>query len=221
MVNPNNRSRKNSAPTTTILVSFSLACQTCMKKSATKVAFTVAMPSATGALYRPRSNVAANTVRPVPSSNAKNTAKYIFKGDEDECADMQASRVPVDQIEQRKKIDPDNVDEVPVQTANLDGSVVFRCEASLPRHGQEPGKDAETDDHVQRVQSRHDEVKREKYLRVAGICVLASMPGNRLVLETKRCARYVMLNKLVAVLDALNAEERETQKHGDDEAADQ
>src|ERR1700731_2471281 len=123
MVNPNNRSKKNSAPTTTILVSFSLACQTCMKKRATKVAFTVAMPSATGALNRPRSSVAANTVRPVPSSNAKNTAKYIFKGDDGECADMQASRVPVDQIEQREKIDPDNIDEVPEETTNLDRRV--------------------------------------------------------------------------------------------------
>src|ERR1700739_2103936 len=209
MVNPNNRRRKNSAPTTTILVSFSLACQTCIKKSATKVAFTVAMPSATGALNRPRSSVAANTVSPVPSSNAKNTAKYIFKGDADECADMKSSRMPVNQIEQREKIDPDNIDEVPVETANLDGSVVFRCEASLPRHGQEPREDSETDDHVQRVQTRHYEIKGKKYLRVAGVCILAGMPGNRLVLETKRCSRDVMLNKLLAVLDALDSEEGE------------
>src|SRR5712671_6907841 len=123
MVSRSKRSRKNSAPITTSLVSFSLACHTCMKKRATRVALTVAMPSATGALKRPRSRVAANTVRPVPTSSAKKTAKYIFRGDDDECADdewdMEASRVPVNQVEQRKQIDPDNVDEVPVQAADF------------------------------------------------------------------------------------------------------
>src|ERR1700719_333944 len=119
MVSPSKSSRKNSAPITTSLVSFSLACQTCMKKRATKVALTVAMPSATAALKGPRSRVAANTVRAVPTSSAKNTAKYIFNGEDDECADMEASRVPVDQVEQRKQVNPDNVDKVPVQPADF------------------------------------------------------------------------------------------------------
>src|SRR5216684_3300604 len=98
MVSPSNRNRKNKAAITTSLVSFSLACQTCMKKRATRVALMVAMVSATGALKGPKSRVAAKTVRPVPASSAKNTAKYVFRGDDDECPDMHASRVPVDQV---------------------------------------------------------------------------------------------------------------------------
>src|SRR6266851_5654792 len=221
MVSPSKRSKKNNAPITTSLVSFSLACQTCMKKRATRVALTVAMPSATAALNLPKSRVAANTVRPVPASSAKNTAKYIFRGDDDECADMQASRMPVDQVEQGKQVDPDNVNEVPVQAANCDGSVVFGSEAALPGHGKEPEKNSETDDHVECVQARHDEIEREENFRMAGISVLPGMTGDGLVLETERCAGDVMLHEFFAILDALDAEEGEAKQHGDDEAADQ
>src|SRR5712691_1889544 len=221
MVSPSKRSKKNNAPITTSLVSFSLACQTCMKKRATRVALTVAMPSATPALKRPKSRVAANTVRPVPASSAKNTAKYIFRGDDDECADMQASRVPVDQVEQGKQIDPDNVDEVPVQAANFDRCVVFGSEAAFPCHGQEPEKNSEPDDHVQCMQARHDEIEREENFRMAGISVLAGMPGDWLVLETKGCTGDVMLHEFFPVLDAFDAEEDEAKQHGGDEAADQ
>src|SRR5258708_36874558 len=108
MVSPSKRSKKNNAPITTSLVIFSLACQTCMKKRATRVALIVAMPSATAALNRPKSRVAANTVRPVPTSSAKNTAKYIFRAAHAERTDMQASRGPVDQEGQRKEVNTDN-----------------------------------------------------------------------------------------------------------------
>src|SRR5258707_8719945 len=169
MVSPSRMSRKNKAPTTTSLMSFSPASQTCMKKRTTRVAFTVAMPSATGALKGPKSRVAANTVRPVPSSSAKNTAKYTFRGDDDECADIQASRVPVDQIKQWKKINPNDVDEVPIEAADLDRSVVLGSEAALQRHGEQPEKNAQADDHVQRVQAGHHEIERKKDLRVARV----------------------------------------------------
>src|SRR3984885_10504985 len=148
MVRPSSNMRKKIAAITTSLVSFSLACQTCMKKRATRVALTVAMPRATGALNGPKSSVAANTVRPVPTSRAKKTAKYIFKGDDaecaddecvdDVCADMETSRVPVNQVEQRKQVNPDNVDEVPVQATDFHRRVVFRSEAAFPGHHEQP-----------------------------------------------------------------------------------
>src|SRR6267154_2954774 len=221
MVSPSNRSRKNSAPITTSLVSFSLACQTCMKKRATRVALMVAMPSATAALKRPKSRVAANTVRPVPTSSAKNTAKYIFRGDDDECAVIQASRVPVDQVEQGKQVDPDNVDEVPVQAANFDGSVVLGRKAAFPGHSQEPEENSETDDHVESVQARHHEIEREENLRMARISVLPGVPGDGLVLKAEGCTGDMVLHKFVAILNALDAEEGEAEQHGDDKTADQ
>jgi hypothetical protein len=41
----------------------------------------VAMISATAALKRPRSSVAAQYVSPVPTSSAIQTAKYVVSGD--------------------------------------------------------------------------------------------------------------------------------------------
>src|SRR5258706_8271712 len=132
---------------------------------------------------------------------------------------MRASRMPVDQVKQWKKIDPDDVDEVPVEASDFDGSVVLRSEASLPCREEEPEKNAEADNHVQRVQTRHDKVEREKNLSVGRIRVLARMAGNFFLIKTKRSAGNVMLHKLVFVLDSLNAEEGETEEHGYGKAA--
>src|ERR1700722_2512781 len=220
MVRPSSNMRKKIAAITTSLVSFSLACQTCMKKRATRVALTVAMPRATGALNGPKSSVAAKTVRPVPRSRAKKTAKYIFKGDDVECSVMQASRVPVDQVEQGEQINPDNVDEVPVQATNFDGSVPLGREAAFPRHDQKPGENSQADDHVQRMQSRHDEVKRKEHLRMAGVGVFTGMPGDGLVLKTERGAGHVMFDEFVTVFNTFNAEKDHAEKHGENEADD-
>ena len=62
---------------------------------------------------------------------------------------------------------------------------------------------AEADDHVQRVQPGHHEVEREEDLRVPEV----------LLLELERRARHVMLDELVVVLDALDAEERRAEDH--------
>jgi hypothetical protein len=48
---------------------------------------------------------------------------------------MQASRVPVNQIEQREQVNPDDIDEVPVEAADLDWSMPFWREPALPGHG--------------------------------------------------------------------------------------
>ena len=62
---------------------------------------------------------------------------------------------------------------------------------------------AEADDHVQRVQAGHHEVQREEDLRVAEV----------LRLELERRAGHVMLDELVVVLDALDAEKRRAEDH--------
>src|SRR3984957_14854932 len=87
MESPSRSSRKNRAEMTTSLISFSPACQTCIKNRTTRVALMVAMVSATAALKGPRSRRAANTVSPVPTSRAIQTAKYMGSGEEEEWAD--------------------------------------------------------------------------------------------------------------------------------------
>src|SRR5580700_3178202 len=134
---------------------------------------------------------------------------------------MHASRVPVDQVKQREQVNPDDVDEVPVKSADLDWSVPLRGEASLPRHDQKPEKDAQADDHVQRVQAGHHKVKREEQLRVMRIGVLAGMSGDRHVIETERSAGDVMLLKFFYVFNAFDAKEHDAEQHGDDETNNQ
>src|SRR5258708_3844621 len=133
---------------------------------------------------------------------------------------MQASRVPVDEIEQRKQVKPNDVEEVPVEAADFDGSVVFGSEASFPGCEEKPEKNAEPDDHVERVQAGHNEIKSEENLRMTRVRVLAAMPWNFLV-KTKRSAGNVMLVKLVFIFDPFDAEKGETEKHGGGKAGDQ
>src|ERR1700735_2707572 len=127
------------------------------------------------------------------------------------------SLVPVDQIQQRKQINPDNVDEVPVQATDFDRSVVLGSEASLPGSDEEPKKNSEPDNHVQGVQAGHHEVQRKKQLRMFGIGVLTGMPWNLFLIKTEGCAGDVVLDELVFVLDALDAEKGETEQHSDRE----
>ena len=127
----------------------------------------------------------------------------------------------VDQIKQREQIDPDNIDKVPVQSAHFHGGVVFRSEASPPSGKQEPSEEADADDHMQRVQSGHDEVKREINLRVTPVSHLVGMSGNWHVVELEARARDVMLLELLGIFRGFDAEEGEAENDGEHEAADE
>src|SRR5258708_6207125 len=71
------------------------------------------------------------------------------------------------------------------------------------------------------MEARHNEIKREEYLRVAWIGVLTGMTRNRLIRKAKRRSGHMMLHKFLAILYALDAEERNTEEHRGDEANDQ
>ena len=129
--------------------------------------------------------------------------------------------MPVDQVEQGEQVNPDNVYEVPVEPADFDGRVIFGCEAAFPRHIQEPGEKTEADNHVQRVQSGHDEVEREENFGVTRVSVLIGMSGDCNVIEAERRAGNVVLFEFVFIFFALNAQEHHAEEHGDDEAANQ
>ena len=64
-------------------------------------------------------------------------------------------------------------------------------------HHEHHQHDPDADDHVQRVQAGHHEVEREEDLRVPEV----------LLLELEVGSRHVVLDELVVVLDALDAEE--------------
>src|SRR5712691_3615079 len=123
-------------------------------------------------------------------------------------------RMTPDQIQKREQENPDDVDEVPVQTADLDRAVVLRGDRAAPRPPQHPRHDPEPDDHVQRVQARHDEVEREENLRVPRVLVR---------LEREARTGHVMLVELVArdregagiprAIDRVNQEEAAEEQH--------
>src|SRR5579871_4740794 len=110
---------------------------------------------------------------------------------------------------------------MPVKTADLNRRVICRGEAAFPGHKQQPGENTESDDHVQRVQAGHHEVKGEKYFRVLRVGVLAGTARNRYVIETERSAGHMMLFKLIFVLFRLDSEECQAEEHGQGEHADQ
>src|ERR1700688_3419659 len=125
--------RKKTAEITTTLTSFSLVYLTCMKINTTSSALTVAMTRAKTVLNGPRSMKATPAVTPVKTSSVSQTATLVFVGTM--CSDMQRSLVPgllltilfltIYQIQQRKQINPDNVDKVPVQAGVFQRRVIF------------------------------------------------------------------------------------------------
>ena|SRR6266508_1329592 len=68
------------------------------------------------------------------------------------------------QIKQREQEYPDDVDEVPVKTRNLNRIVVFRTVAPARSKVQNYGKHAYADDHVNRMHARHGEVDPVEHL---------------------------------------------------------
>src|ERR1700733_8983013 len=129
--------------------------------------------------------------------------------------------MPVNQVKQGKQVDPDDVNEVPVQAADLDRSVILGREPPFPGQGQEPRENAQSDDHMHGVYAGHDEVEREKNLGMARVRVLSGMAGNRNVFKTEGSARHVMLVEFVLILFAFDAEKNAAEEHGEDEADDQ
>src|SRR6516164_7904821 len=66
-----------------------------------------------------------------------------------------------DQVEQREKIDPYQVDKVPVQSDVLDGSVIVSTVETAVSRNRNPQIQPYADNHVQSVKSGHCPVKRE------------------------------------------------------------
>src|SRR5580700_2356647 len=74
------------------------------------------------------------------------------------CLSRVSLLMPVNQIQQREKINPDNIDEVPIETDVLDGRVVLRRKTARDGLFDQPNKQARAGHHVQSVQARHAKV---------------------------------------------------------------
>src|SRR5882757_8649199 len=70
------------------------------------------------------------------------------------------------QIEQREQENPDDINEVPVQTDVFNGRIVVGIEAAFAGFQNQPEKQARANDHVQGVQAGHAKIEREIELGV-------------------------------------------------------
>src|SRR5713226_8365536 len=127
-----------------------------MKNRMTSTAFVVAMISAIGVFAQPRSIVDANQVSRVPAARATNTMKYVLSGvtaGGTECSSDMWHPEMWNQIQEREKENPDDVDKVPIQAHHFDGTVILPTKVTALRPPDHPKQQSDADDHVQRVQS--------------------------------------------------------------------
>src|SRR5260221_5893864 len=120
--------------------------------------------------------------------------------------------VAIDQIEQRKQENPNDIDEVPVEADVFNGRVVLRSEAAAQRCLDEQNRQAGAHDHVQCVQAGHAEIEREEKL---GVSVGGGVGAG---LKVEIPAGDVMLDVFFVILDALDAKKDGAEdKRGDEE----
>ena len=67
-------------------------------------------------------------------------------------------KVSAQEIKQREKENPNDVNKVPIQTGHFDGRIIIGGVSSHPRFSQKPRHHAQTDNHMQRMQSGHHKV---------------------------------------------------------------
>src|ERR1700736_6237948 len=112
-----------------------------MKNRMTSTAFVVAITSAIGVFAQPRSIVEANHVSRVPAARAANTKKYVLSAVTScgtECSSDMRHPKMWNQIQEREKENPDDIDEVPVQTHDLDRAVILRTKVAATRTPDHP-----------------------------------------------------------------------------------
>ena len=109
---------------------------------------------------------------------------------------------------------------MPIESCHVDRGVVVCSKSAAPGANGQDGEQRDPDDHVERMQSGHDEIKRKENLRVSRVRVLTRMTGNFFVFKAERRAGDVVFVKLIFVFLTLNAEESEAKQHGENEAAD-
>src|SRR6266852_4047449 len=132
----------------------------------------------------------------------------------------------VDQVQQREQVNPDNIDEVPVQSCVFNGRVVLGSVFAAPRHVGKESEQADADNHVQGVHAGHRKVEREIHFGVMRVGILAFRLGELLLtgkqfVIAEAGSGDVMLLEFFGVFVGLDAQKDETQKDGSDEPEDE
>src|SRR5207249_4464514 len=122
-----------------------------------------------------------------------------------------ASFVPVNQVKQWEQINPHNVHEVPIQSADLNRRVILRRKAATPGHEDQHTEDPNPDNHVQSVHARHRKVKREENLSVPGIDFCFGMARHRFV-EAEGRSGHMMFYKFLATFITLDSKKSEAKQ---------
>src|SRR4030095_4174715 len=117
------------------------------------------------------------------------------------------SSTALDQVEKRKKEYPNNVYEVPIQAAQLNGRVVNRTEFISPRQKDQDRHQPDSNNHVQGMHACHDEVEDEKQACVSAV---GSIPH-------EERPWYQMLFKFLVVLVEFYSQENHAQRRSDRE----
>src|SRR5450759_1850862 len=130
------------------------------------------------------------------------------------------SGMPANQIQQRKQINPDDIDQMPVQSRVFYRREVARRIMPLPCQDRQHAKQTAANDHVQSVHAGHRKIKREKqlsFLRVHRDLLAVVVKG---VGELEGGAGYVVLLEFFVVLETLDHQEGHAEQYGNDEVAD-
>jgi hypothetical protein len=129
----------------------------------------------------------------------------------------------IDQVQERIKINPYNVHEMPVKAYILDGSVVPRGEPAFQGLQEQPEYKTNANDHVQGMQASHAEIERKIELSVGieagilleGLLELRSLlRAFRMIAEIEMVAGNEVVLEFLRILDKLDAQEAATQNHG-------
>src|SRR5271155_3804029 len=101
--------------------------------------------------------------------------------------------MPAYQIQQREQINPDDIDQVPIQASIFYGRKVGGRVMAFPRQNSQHAKKPAANDHVQRMHASHREIERKKQFRFLRVDRDLLAVVVELVSEVKGRSRDVML----------------------------
>src|ERR1700726_582247 len=123
-------------------------------------------------------------------------------------------RMAADEIQQREKEDPDNIDEVPIQPEVINGRGMPVGIRAVVRLEKQDEQNTDADDHVQGVHAGHGKVQEEEELgMLRHIWSQRNIPfigGMNKVFYAKACSWNVVFGVFVVVFDRLDAQEDQT-----------
>lgn len=108
------------------------------------------------------------------------------------------------QIKKGKQKDPDDINEMPVQSGNLDRGVMPGGKSSSAREERQDQHHSDADRNVDRMQAGHGEIKPEKNLHMARVRLVSFEVKNR----------HQMIGPIFVILDSFQNHENNSEKRG-------